>query len=177
VPPGPEPGWPSEPAGWGGRPSSGAYPGSYPGSAAYPGAWPPPLPPRKVRLTWLWVVLGILFGLGVLFVIAIVALVATLRPPVDAMNRYLADVEHGDYAAAYGRLCAAEQASTRPADFPQAIAPFKQDLADYTVYSFDPFGNERIVQYSVTDAGGNDTTYRATMVREAGAWRVCDFFQ
>jgi hypothetical protein len=123
------------------------------------------------------VVLGILFGLGVVLVVAIVALVATLRPPVDAMNRYLADVEHGDYAAAYGRLCAAEQASTRPADFPQAIAPFERALTEYTVYSFDPIGNERTVQYSVTDANGNDKTYRATMVREGGAWRVCDFFE
>jgi hypothetical protein len=169
------PGWPNEPAGWGAAPGTTAT--AYPGAPSYPGAWPPPLPPRKLRLTWLWVVLGILFGLGVVAVVAIVALVATLRPPVDAMNRFLADVEHGDYAAAYGRMCAAEQAATRPADFPAALAPFKRELTDYTVYSFDPFGDERAVQYSITDFDGNDTTYRATMVREGGAWRVCDFFE
>jgi hypothetical protein len=142
-----------------------------------PNAWPPPPPPRKLRLTWLWIVLGILLFLGVVFVASIVAFVHTVEPPVNAMNHFLAAVDHRDYDRAYALMCRREQNATSRPDFPAAIAPFASDLDQYRVYSFDPFGNERTVQYSVTTVNGHDTTYRATMIREAGAWRVCDFFK
>jgi hypothetical protein len=143
----------------------------------YPNAWSPPPPPRKTKLTWLWALLGILFFLGVVGIVSVVAFVNAVKPPVDAMNHFLSDVDRGDYAAAYARMCNREQAATPPAEFPAAIEPFARDLSEYEVYSFDPVGRERTVQYSITDFSGDNSTYRATMVREGGAWRVCDFFE
>jgi hypothetical protein len=103
--------------------------------------------------------------------------VRAVQPPVDAMNRFLRDVDHRDYDAAYDRMCRSEQTATRRRDFPAAIAPFADQLHAYDVYSFDPFGSERRVEYWITDRDGHRTTYGVTMVRESGAWRVCDFFQ
>ncbi len=103
--------------------------------------------------------------------------VRSVQPPVDAMNHFLRDISRGQYDAAYDRLCRQEQAATARRDFPAAIAPFAAQLRDYNVYSFDPFGRERDVEYWIDDDDGDHTTYGATMVREAGAWRVCDFFE
>jgi hypothetical protein len=124
----------------------------------------------------LWVLLGLFAFLAVLGVATIVWFVNAVRPPVDAMNHYLAAVDRGAYDVAYDDLCRAEQNATPRGQFPAAIAPFARRLSEYDVYSFDPVGHERTVQFRITDFGGNDTTYRATMVREGGAWRVCDFF-
>jgi hypothetical protein len=157
--------WPRTPAPWG-------------GPALQPGApgWAPPLPPKKVRLTWLWVVIGALAFFAIVFFVALGAFVNAVDDPVDAMNDFLEAVDDGDYAAAYDHLCARERAATPEREFPVAIAPFADDLNEYNVYSFDPFGRERAVEYSITDFSDDDTTYSATMVREEGAWRVCDFF-
>jgi hypothetical protein len=123
------------------------------------------------------VVLAILFFLAAGMAASAIFFVTSVQPPVDAMNRYLRDVDRRQYDAAYDQLCRGEQAATARRDFPAAIAPFANRLRDYNVYSFDPFGDERTVEYWVTDANGDRTSYAATMVRESGAWRVCDFFK
>jgi hypothetical protein len=122
-------------------------------------------------------VLGILLFLGVVFIVAVVMVVNSVQPPVDAMNEFLAAVEHHNYDTAYDLMCRQEQGATPRAEFPSAIAPFANRLVGYSAFSFDPFGRERTVEYTISDTSGNDTTYRATVVREAGAWRVCDFFK
>jgi hypothetical protein len=124
----------------------------------------------------LWILLGLFAFVAVLGISTIVWFVNAVRGPVDGMNHYLAAVDHGAYDTAYDDLCRAEQNATPREQFPAAIAPFASRLSEYQVYSFDPVGNERTVQYRVTDLSGRETTYRATMVREGGAWRVCDFF-
>jgi hypothetical protein len=129
------------------------------------------------KLTWLWVLLGVFAFLAITAIVAIVAFVNAVQPPVDAMNRFLAAVDRGEYDVAYAALCRDEQAATARESFPAAIEPFQRELTEYTVYSFDPVGDERTVQYTVTDFGGDSETYRATMVHEGGEWRVCDFFE
>jgi hypothetical protein len=129
-----------------------------------------------MRLAWVWVLLAIVAFLGVMFVTSIVVFVHAVEPPVDAMNHFLAAVDHRDYATAYALLCRDEQRTTSRDEFPTAIAPFANDLSEYDVYSFDPIGHDRSVQYTVKRVDGHKRTYRATMVREDGAWRVCDFF-
>ena len=121
--------------------------------------------------------LGILVFLGVTLIVSIVAFVNSVRPPVDALNEFLGAVDRGDYASAYVLMCRDERASTSHDEFPAAIAPFANSLSEYNAYSFDPFGDERSVQYRVTDFDGDETTYSATMIREDDEWRVCDFFK
>ncbi len=140
-------------------------------------AWEPPRVPLRRSYRWLWVLLGTLLALFALITVIVVWAVIAIRPPVNAMNDYLAAVKHGDNAAAYNMLCRSEQASTPAASFPAAIAPFARSLHRYSVWSFSPFGAKRRVEYRVTSSDGSRTTYRATMVHERGAWRVCDFFE
>jgi hypothetical protein len=191
-------GWPEGPAPWG-HPAGGTW-GTNPSGTSPSGAWgtgatgatwgvgpvgdtrgtgpvwPAPPPPTHRSLTWLWVLLAFFAVAGIAAIVAIVAFVNAVRPPVDAMNHYLAAVDHANYDVAYSYLCDAEQARTPREQFPAAIQPFERRLFEYDVYSFDPVGRERTVQYRITDFGGEEHTYRATMVREHGAWRVCDFF-
>jgi hypothetical protein len=165
--------WPAQPPPWG--------PVAAPGAPAAPvgltPGWPPPPPPHKAKLTWLWVLLGILVFLFAAAIVSIVAFVNAVRPPVDALNEILGAVDRGDYTAADDLMCRDERSSTSHEDFPAVIAPFANSLSEYDAYSFDPFGDERSVEYRVTDFDGDETTYRATMIHEDGEWRVCDFFR
>jgi hypothetical protein len=125
----------------------------------------------------LWVLLAVLFFLASSAAASAIFFVRSVQPPVDAMNNFLREVDRGHYDAAYDRMCRREQGATARRDFPAAIAPFAARLREYNVYSFDPFGRERAVEYWIDDDNGDHTTYGATMVRESGAWRVCDFFK
>jgi hypothetical protein len=121
-------------------------------------------------------VLGALAFFAIVFFVALGAFVNAVNEPVDAMNEFLAAVDDRDYATAYDLLCARERAATPERAFPVAITPLADDLDEYTVYSFDPFGRERSVEFTITAFDDDETTYSATMVREDDAWKVCDFF-
>jgi hypothetical protein len=124
-----------------------------------------------------WLLLVVLFFLAGIALAGATYFFRSVEPPIDAMNRFLRDVDHGQYDAAYDQLCRQEQAATARSDFPDAIAPFAGRMHNFNVYSFDPFGDHRSVEYWITDADGDRTSYTATIVREGGAWRVCDFFE
>jgi hypothetical protein len=115
-------------------------------------------------------------ALGLAGVVTVIVLVRAVDAPVTAMNRYLGAVQRGDYDSAYDMLCRDERDDTARESFPATIEPFARDLNDYLAFSFDPFGNERTVYYTVAGTGDDDP-YSAKLVREDGAWRVCDFFE
>ena len=166
------PGWPQPPAAPGAWP---APPGGPQGSGPYGSApyWPAPPPPRKRKLTWLWVTLGVLAVIGVVVISSIVWFVSSVRGPVDEMNAFLGDVRDHDYTAAYDRLCSSEKASTTRYEFPAAIAPLADALGDFHVYSFDPSGDRRRIDYTTST---NGRSYTAQMVKEGSEWKVCDVF-
>lgn len=121
-------------------------------------------------------VLGLLAVIAIALIASVVWFVNALRPPVDAMNDYLAAVSHGDYPAAYQMLCTDKRSTTSYDEYRLVTANFASGLTDYNVWSFDAFGSRRTVQYNFTRLNTRSGTHRATIVREAGTWRVCDFF-
>jgi uncharacterized protein YxeA len=170
----PPPSWPQTPP-W---PSATGSPG--PEAWLPPGAgargWAPPEPPPRGRYRWVAVILVLLAVIAIAVVGAVVWFVSALRPPVDAMNDYLSAVSRGDYAAAYNMLCTDKRDTTSYEQFRVVTANFATGLTEYNVWSFDPFGSRRTVQYNFTRANTKSRTHRATIVREHGAWKVCSFY-
>lgn len=72
----------------------------------------PPAPARrKHKLTWLWVLIGVLLVLVAGVVVAVVLAVDLFSKPVDATNEYYANIRAGRYRAAYSQVCTPTQAS------------------------------------------------------------------
>ena len=177
-PPGPTGTWPPPPAPGGAWPAPPGPGGAWPAPPGQPYGtpgygWGSPPPPRKRKLTWLWITLSVLAVIGIVVVASVVWVVSSVRDPVDEMNAFLRDVESHDYASAYDRLCESEKASTTRDEFPTALAPLSDELEDYQVFSFDPVGDRRRIDYTAQTGGDS---YTATMVREGDDWKVCNLF-
>jgi hypothetical protein len=97
-------------------------------------------------------------------------------PIRDAAVLFLDDLEAGDYAAAYDRLCRATQERFTHAAFAAAVSGEKAVRAhhiDQVRITNDGVRLGGTVTATLVDAAGAPRTHTLTMTSESGAWKVC----
>ena len=185
VPPHPDPA-PSAPAtaAW---PAAGSPPP--PGDTIVPttDGWSAPPPPPKRRLTWLWVLLGVLGVIAALVVVAVVLFVRTLAGPIDATNKVLAQIKAGQaatverdaarhYQRAYALSCSKDRDVYTEEQYRQVFEATKLargPLTDYDVNYSSVHGDSADVRYDLDFGRAGQERYEAVARKERGTWRVC----
>jgi len=169
-----------------GQPGAAPPPGYYPTyPTGPPGQYPPPPaygpPPKKRRRVW-WVV-GVVGGLGVLLIVALVLLgvfvVRSAGPARDATTGYFIAVKAHDWNAAYDHLSASLRATTKPADL--QVTWVRREQADGAIMQFTVSDtNVRSVngQTSATVTGtlsyasGASDPKIVVLAKEDGGWKL-----
>jgi flagellar basal body-associated protein FliL len=201
-PPSPEPTQPNAPA-WGTTPPAATPPPPPTAPQATAPAWgtPPPAapgppagtpgwsdpggpPPKKRRLTWLWLLIPLMLVFVAATVVVVVFGVKLFTEPVDATNDFYADLSAARYEEAYAQLCTPAQRAFSEAQFVQNQERTEQTQGRISRYNFDN------VEFSNTDDDFEsdviDATVKGTITREGrefdvvvglqhedGEWRVC----
>jgi hypothetical protein len=185
-------GWP-DPAQGGWNPPGGNYPNpedrqtSVPPPAQqvppaqYPqGQYPPPSaaePKRRNRgclLALVLVPLLIVLGIGG----CTAAIVLAVRPPIDATNRFVANLDNGDFDAAYESLCAAERESVpRQVWIDAQVADLGGEITGYQFTSGEvnsAVGSQTVAVVTGTiEVDGVERAERFRLVDEDGDWKIC----
>jgi len=163
--------------------SGGAYPGVAPSpyqQHQLPGGLqgPPPYatsPPKRRR--WLWLILAVPL-LGLLGIGGCTALlVRSLSGPLDATNAFVANLDEGDFDAAYSSLCQASRDSV-PADrwTAEIETALGGEITDYrftetSISSVNGRSTATVTGTIEVDGFGRSVSYG--LVEEGSVWRVC----
>jgi hypothetical protein len=180
TPAAPPPPQPAAPPAWGTPP-----PPAAPGPPAGTPGWGQPggAPPKKRRLTWLWLLIPLMAVLVAATVVAGIFGVKLFTAPVDATNGYYADLSAGRYDQAYARLCSPAQRAFSESRFVQSQE--RDERAQGRISSYD-FDDVELGDDNDFDTGYIDATVKGTVVRdgrstdvivglrhEDGDWHVC----
>lgn len=143
---------------------------------AVPEAWSAPAPKAKRKLTWLWVLMGVLGLIAALVVVAVVLWVRMLAGPIDATNKVLAQVKAEDYATAYRVGCSQNREDYTEAQYAQVFIDTTTQRGVITSYDANyssVHGSNADVRYNIDFKGGSSLRLEARAVKEAGRWRAC----
>ena len=143
-----------------------------------PDTWIAPTPPPKRKLTWLWVLLGVLVLIATLVVVAVVLFVRTLAGPIDATNEVLAQIKVENYEEAYRLSCSADRELYTLEQYSQVFVNTKDArgaIESYDVNYSSVDGNTAEVRYDLEFADGTTDRFEAEAHKESGDWRVCLF--
>jgi hypothetical protein len=132
-----------------------------------------PAPVRKRRLTWLWILIPVLFVFLASLVLVIVFGIRLFVGPLLATEDYFEALRERDYAEAYSDRCASFQRGT-------SLQEFEDAHGNLT------FGDFEFDNLEDLDLGGDEATARGTvevdnqridvdvdLEREDGDWKVC----
>ena len=149
------------------------------------GADPGGPPPKKRRLTWLWILIPVLRVLVAATVVVVVFGVKLFIEPIDATNDFFADLSAGRYDEAYDQLCSpAQRAVHRSAVRRSARSePSRRSGRITSTTSTASSSQRRRRDSDVIDATANGTVVRdgttydvdVGLEREDDEWKVCDF--
>jgi hypothetical protein len=168
-----------QPQAWGTPPPAAPVP---PGPGA---GWnePPARPPKKRRLTWLWLLIPLMLVLVASTVVVIVFAVKLFTEPIDATNSFYADLRDARYEAAYAKLCDPAQRAFSEADFVADQERVESDQGRITDFDFDDvqIGDDDDFRSDVIDAtvegeivrGGQRYEVTVGLQRDDGEWKVC----
>ncbi|MEM7322599.1 MAG: hypothetical protein AAF531_05905 [Actinomycetota bacterium] len=97
-----------------------------------------------------------------------------MRGPLDATNDYVANLDNGEYGAAYDQLCAASQAATpRDVWISEAADEIGGDITGYSYNQIDIVNSRATVTGTIeVDGATLDSVF--TLVDEDGEWRICE---
>jgi hypothetical protein len=103
-----------------------------------------------------------------------VLFVVKIKPPIDAANDFLADVEDRDFDQAFDRLCAADQDALTP-ETVETLFGFGQVADDYDVnpLGVDIDGSRATVDFDSDGVGDDFDYYELPLRKEDGDWHVC----
>ena len=94
----------------------------------------------------------------------------------EATSAFLSDLESGDLAAAYGRLCDGTKARYEQSSFEATVNKRKQvshDLHWGGAYSNDDGLETATITVDVTYSTGAKDAHAFPLRKEAGTWKVC----
>lgn len=157
---------------------SAATTGAVASTVTAPDPWVPPAPPPKRKLTWLWILIGVLVLIATLVVVAVVLSVRTLAGPIDSTNAVLAQIKAENYAAAYRLSCAADRERYTLDQYEQVFlntVDAEGALVSYDVNYSSVDGSDAEVRYDVEFAGGTTDRHEAEAHKVNGKWRTCLF--
>jgi hypothetical protein len=141
-----------------------------------------PEPDRRRVQRWARIVTRSLAVIAVVLVLGSIALYFAARGPTGALNGFLSDLKARRDAQAWTQLCAADQREISQAGFATAWrkqrTTYGAVIDEIDAYTFEPFGNVRHSHYRLSFRDGKviAITYPVDVVREAGHWKVCNFF-
>ncbi len=166
--------------GWWGRPGWG--PGWGWGAAGWgaptgpSGAWTP-TPPRKRRLGWLAIVLGLLWAGAITAAVFLGLFFFRMFAPMNATSHVLEHLEDRRYQAAYDASCSAERATFTEREFEAAMRSLTRRhgaIDDTGVSSADLHGgSEATGRYWIRFEDSGRREYQTLVVKEDGDWRPC----
>ena len=137
------------------------------------GAPPPPGPADRTRRRrrWPWVLGAVLGTIVVLAISGTVLFVQKVKPPIDAANEFLDEVEAGNLDAAIELLCSEDRENVDEDDlFLGAFA----SLDDFEVNPFDvDIDGDRATVAFDADGLGDDRVIELPLRKENGDWRPC----
>ncbi len=133
------------------------------------------MPPKKRRLTWVWILIPVLLVLAVSTVVVIVFAVRLIAEPIDTTNDYYADLKDGDYNDAYDQLCSSLQARYSPQDFIAIQRSDEGTKGRVSSYDFHEFHLEDDISTVTGDVDRGATRYdvRVQLHKEDGDWKIC----
>ena len=126
------------------------------------------------RRRWPWVLGGVLALVVILIAVGITLFTVKIKPPIDAANDFLEEIEERNFEQAFDQLCSADQ-NELSAEVLESAFAFGQIADDYNVNFFgvDIDGDRATVDFD-SDAVGDDFDYYELPLRkEDGDWRVC----
>jgi hypothetical protein len=145
-----------------------------------PQNWPPtgaPQPPRKRKLTGLWIALGVVAllccgGLGVGGFFLVKGVNDATKPVRAAAVEYLDAVEVANYPRAYELLCSSLRGQVTAKDVESASPEIDHyKITTVTVANDNGVKSGTVVARITTQ--GDTSTLTIKLVKEAGSWRVC----
>jgi hypothetical protein len=154
-----------------------------------PDTWVAPAPPKKRKLAWLWVLLGVLVLIAALVVVGVVLFVRGLAGPMDATDQVLEQVKAAStastpdaasrhYETAYRLSCSEDRDRYTIEQYTQVFVNTKDArgaIKSYDVNYADVDGDTAEVRYDLEFADGTSDRYRAAAHKEHGDWRACLF--
>lgn len=147
----------------------------YAGPAGYgagPGQFPQP-PAKKKRRIWPWLLLGIplLFAVGIGACSWLVF--GAVRGPIDATNNYVANLDNGDFGAAYDSLCAADRANYARDSWTAGVQEsIGGDITGYSFTQVEISGDALVTGTIEIDGVSQTSVFR--LVDEGDEWRICE---
>jgi hypothetical protein len=143
-----------------------------------PPAWTPQPPKPRRRRPWIYLLVGAVVVIVGLAVASGTIWIQKVKPPIDAANDYLRDIERGDYEAAFDQLCAAEKVDGSPSSLGETVDELVFfTLSDYEVTPFDVHldGNRARVEADLNPGiGRSDNDIVDIHLRKIdGEWRPC----
>jgi hypothetical protein len=146
--------------------------------AGPPPGWEPAARPRH-RRRWIWVLVGTLLSIAVLFGVGIGLFITRQKPVIDAAEAFLDDVAAGRYEAAYDDLCEEDRDAFTEEGFANFARsePTLSRLDDPTVnfLGVDINGDRATVDFDPESGESSDfdETYELELQKEDGDWKVC----
>lgn len=97
------------------------------------------------------------------------------RGVIDAANVYVANIDDGDFDAAYSSLCSQIQSSTTSAEWAEDLNARLRDgeITDYNFNSFNVTNNSVATVSGTIEIDGFEQTSILELVNENDTWRVC----
>jgi hypothetical protein len=110
----------------------------------------------------------------ILLVGGIVLFVTKLKPPIDAANAFLEEIDDRDFRGAIDEMCSADQDSFTTEDL-QLVFAFGRLAEDYSVNFFgvDVDGSTATVDFDSDAVDGDFDYYELPLRKEDGDWHVC----
>ncbi|MGH8986194.1 MAG: hypothetical protein ACRDY6_20310, partial [Acidimicrobiia bacterium] len=126
--------------------------------------------PTRRRRRWPWVLGALLSTIVILGVSGTVLFVQKIKPPIDAANAFLGDVDDGDFAAAFDQVCARDQDLLDEEDVGGVYSFF--DDFEINPFDVDIDGDRATVGFDA-DGLDSDEKLELPLRKEDGEWRPC----
>jgi hypothetical protein len=138
------------------------------------GAPPPPGQPDRPRRRrrWPWVLGAVLGAIVILAISGAVLFVQKVKPPIDAANEFLDEIEAGNLDASIELLCTEDRENNIDEDdlFLGALAT----LDDFEANPFDvDIDGDRATVAFDADGLDDDEVIELPLRKESGDWRPC----
>lgn len=124
------------------------------------------------RRRWPWVLGALLAAIVVLGVTGTVLFVQKIKPPIDAANTFLGDLEDRDFERAFDQMCSRDQDVFDADDLGALFGVGFLDDYEINPFDVDVDGDRARVSFDA-EGTGDDDYFELPLRKEDGDWRPC----